>query len=109
MHALIRRRQGLQHGAPWPRQKPTVWAKPNKGVEERHRRDEEAERTSHRTEADAEAALARGVRMYEKLERGEVGRSCGAAAAGARASGSPRTAAEGRGALLGRADAGAGG
>jgi len=62
-------------------------------VEERHKRDEEAERASHRTEADAEAALARGVRMYEKLERGEVGRSCGGAAAGARTTCSSGTAA----------------
>ena len=51
--------------------KPTVWSKPNKGVQERSQRDAVAQ--AGKTEADAQAALERGARMYDQLERGAVG------------------------------------
>lgn len=55
------------------RQKPTVWAKPNKGVNARAARDIELDEISRPTLESARAVLERKAKMYEKLSKGKSG------------------------------------
>ena len=53
--------------------KPTVWARPNKGVKSRAARDIELEAVSKPTLDSARAALERKAKIYDKLKRGKTG------------------------------------
>ncbi|KAG8747302.1 hypothetical protein FRC10_001481 [Ceratobasidium sp. 414] len=53
--------------------KPAVWARQNKGVRDRARRDAELEQVSKPTLESARAALERKAQIYEKLQRGKGG------------------------------------
>lgn len=53
--------------------KPTVWAKPNKGVKDRAARDIELEEISKPTLESARAILERKAQVYEKLSKGKSG------------------------------------
>ena len=55
------------------RQKPTVWARQNKGVTSRASRDVELEEISRPTLDSARAVLERKAKIYEKLRRGKTG------------------------------------
>lgn len=54
-------------------QKPSKWAKPNKGVNQRAARDVELEEISRPTLEAARAALERKAQIYEKLAKGKSG------------------------------------
>jgi hypothetical protein len=54
-------------------QKPTVWARTNKGVQDRAARDVELEAVSKVTVESARAALERKAKVYEKLRKGKSG------------------------------------
>ncbi|KAH8100075.1 hypothetical protein BXZ70DRAFT_202323 [Cristinia sonorae] len=56
-----------------PDKKPTIWAKPNKGVNERASRDIELEAVSKPTLEAARAILERKAAVYEKLSKGKSG------------------------------------
>ncbi|KAF8604226.1 hypothetical protein BDV93DRAFT_522674 [Ceratobasidium sp. AG-I] len=58
-------------GAKRTDKKPTVWARPNKGVHARARRDVELEAISKPTLESARAALERKAQIYDKLQRGK--------------------------------------
>lgn len=53
--------------------KSTTWARSNKGVEARARRDIELEEVSRSTVESARAALERKAQLYEKLRKGKSG------------------------------------
>lgn len=54
-------------------QKPTVWARQNKGLQARASRDVELEAVSRPTLESARAALERKAKIYEKLRKGKTG------------------------------------
>lgn len=54
-------------------QKPTVWARQNKGVKDRASRDIELEEISKPTLESARSALERKAKIYEKLRKGKTG------------------------------------
>ena len=54
-------------------QKPTVWARQNKGVNSRASRDVELEAISKPTLESARAALERKAKIYDKLKKGKTG------------------------------------
>jgi hypothetical protein len=54
-------------------QKPTIWARPNKGVNARAARDIELEAVSKPTLESARAALERKAKIYDKLRQGKTG------------------------------------
>jgi len=54
-------------------QKPTVWARQNKGVKSRASKDIELEEVSRPTIDSARAALERKAKVYEKLRKGKTG------------------------------------
>lgn len=54
-------------------QKPTVWARQNKGLQARASRDIELEAVSRPTLESARAALERKAKIYEKLRKGKTG------------------------------------
>ena len=54
-------------------QKPTIWARPNKGVEARMMRDIEDEAVGKPTLETARAILERKSKVYEKLRKGKSG------------------------------------
>jgi hypothetical protein len=54
-------------------QKPTIWARPNKGVKARAARDIELEAISKPTLESARAALERKAKIYDKLKKGKTG------------------------------------
>ncbi|KAG6878219.1 hypothetical protein C0993_010640 [Termitomyces sp. T159_Od127] len=54
-------------------QKPTVWAKQNKGLQTRAARDVELEAVSKPTLESARAALERKAKIYDKLQKGKTG------------------------------------
>lgn len=54
-------------------QKPTVWAKPNKGVYDRAARDFELNELSRPNLESARAVLERKAKIYEKLSKGKSG------------------------------------
>ncbi|KAG8743385.1 hypothetical protein FRC12_015060 [Ceratobasidium sp. 428] len=53
--------------------KPAIWARQNKGVRDRARRDAELEEVSKPTLESARATLERKAQIYEKLQRGKGG------------------------------------
>ncbi|QRV75163.1 hypothetical protein RhiJN_03178 [Ceratobasidium sp. AG-Ba] len=53
--------------------KPPAWARQNKGVKDRARRDAELEQVSKPTLESARAALERKAQIYDKLQRGKGG------------------------------------
>ena len=55
----------------WPEQKPTVWSRPNKGVNARAARDIELEAVERPTIETSYAILERKSRIYEKLDKGK--------------------------------------
>lgn len=57
----------------WNPQKPTVWARTNKGVHKRAARDIELEVISKPTLESARAILERKAQIYEKLRKGKSG------------------------------------
>jgi hypothetical protein len=54
-------------------QKPTVWARSNKGVQNRAARDTELEEVSKVTIESARVALERKAKVYEQLHKGKSG------------------------------------
>lgn len=54
-------------------QKPTIWARQNKGVASRAGRDVELEEISKPTLDSARAALERKAKIYDKLRKGKTG------------------------------------
>ncbi|KAK0235846.1 hypothetical protein EDD85DRAFT_617666 [Armillaria nabsnona] len=56
-----------------PEKKPTVWARKNKGVNNRAARDIELEAVSKPTLESARAALERKAKIYDKLRKGKSG------------------------------------
>ncbi|PBK75595.1 hypothetical protein ARMSODRAFT_927679 [Armillaria solidipes] len=56
-----------------PDKKPTVWARKNKGVNNRAARDIELEAVSKPTLESARAALERKAKIYDKLRKGKSG------------------------------------
>ncbi|THH31450.1 hypothetical protein EUX98_g2744 [Antrodiella citrinella] len=60
-------------GVQRPGKKPTIWAKPNKGVQGRASRDIELEAISKPTLDTARAILERKVAVYDKLAKGKSG------------------------------------
>lgn len=54
-------------------QKPTVWARSNKGVQNRAARDIELEEVSKVTIESGRAVLERKAKIYEKLRKGKSG------------------------------------
>ncbi|KIP05024.1 hypothetical protein PHLGIDRAFT_74899 [Phlebiopsis gigantea 11061_1 CR5-6] len=60
-------------GTKRPDKKPTIWAKPNKGVKNRAARDIELEEISKPTLDAARAVLERKAQVYEKLRKGKSG------------------------------------
>lgn len=54
-------------------QKPTVWSRPNKGVNARAARDIELEAVSKPVLESARAALERKAKIYDKLRKGKTG------------------------------------
>jgi hypothetical protein len=54
-------------------QKPTVWARQNKGVHSRGARDIELEAVSKPTLESARTALERKAKIYDKLRKGQTG------------------------------------
>ena len=52
-------------------QKPTVWARKNRGVEKRQQKDIELEIKSHKTYNRAIGTLERKVEIYNKLSKGQ--------------------------------------
>ncbi|KAI5982319.1 hypothetical protein EDD15DRAFT_2181060 [Pisolithus albus] len=66
-------RTGVKYLAEAKKAKSTVWARSNKGVEARARRDIELEEVSKSTVESARAALERKARIYEKLKKGKSG------------------------------------
>lgn len=54
-------------------QKPTVWTRSNRGVQNRAARDIELEKVSKVTIESAKAALERKAKLYEKLRQGKSG------------------------------------
>ncbi|TFK40309.1 hypothetical protein BDQ12DRAFT_602657 [Crucibulum laeve] len=63
----------LVGGVKRPDKKPTVWARPNKGVNARAERDIELEAISKPTLESARAALERKAKIYDKLRKGKSG------------------------------------
>ncbi|KAF7312313.1 hypothetical protein MIND_00244300 [Mycena indigotica] len=60
-------------GVKRPDKKPTVWARQNKGVNNRALRDLELEAISKPTLESARAALERKAKIYDKLKKGQTG------------------------------------
>ncbi|KAL4247217.1 Coiled-coil domain-containing protein 174-like protein [Abortiporus biennis] len=60
-------------GVKRPDKKPTIWAKPNKGVANRAARDIELEEISKPTLDTARAILERKAKVYDKLRKGKSG------------------------------------
>ncbi|KAI0701201.1 hypothetical protein BC835DRAFT_1404636 [Cytidiella melzeri] len=56
-----------------PDKKPTIWARPNKGVEARATRDAESDEVSRSTLESAREKLERKSKIYEKLSKGKSG------------------------------------
>ncbi|KAK0500537.1 hypothetical protein EDD18DRAFT_832355 [Armillaria luteobubalina] len=56
-----------------PEKKPTIWARKNKGVNNRAARDIELEAVSKPTLESARAALERKAKIYDKLRKGKSG------------------------------------
>ncbi|KAK0223158.1 hypothetical protein IW262DRAFT_1364979 [Armillaria fumosa] len=56
-----------------PEKKPTIWARKNKGVNNRVARDIELEAVSKPTLESARAALERKAKIYDKLRKGKSG------------------------------------
>lgn len=54
-------------------QKPTVWSRSNKGVQNRAARDIELEEVSKVTIESGRAVLERKAKIYEKLRKGKSG------------------------------------
>jgi len=54
-------------------QKPTIWARQNKGLQSRASRDIELEAISKPTLESARSALERKAKIYEKLRKGKTG------------------------------------
>lgn len=55
----------------WSGQKPTVWSRPNKGVNARAARDIELEAIGRPTIETSYAILERKSRIYEQLDKGK--------------------------------------
>ncbi|KAI6024641.1 hypothetical protein BKA83DRAFT_685078 [Pisolithus microcarpus] len=66
-------RTGAKYLGEAKKAKSTVWARSNKGVEARARRDIELEEVSKSTVESARAALERKAQIYEKLKKGKSG------------------------------------
>lgn len=63
----------LTTGARKPNKKPTVWARSNKGVQDRVSKDIQLEAISKPTLDSARAALERKAKIYDKLRQGKTG------------------------------------
>ncbi|KAG2140111.1 hypothetical protein DEU56DRAFT_798683 [Suillus clintonianus] len=60
-------------GVKRPDKKPTIWTRPNKGVQNRAARDIELEEVSKVTIESGRAVLERKAKVYEKLRQGKSG------------------------------------
>ncbi|KAJ7052633.1 hypothetical protein C8F01DRAFT_998074 [Mycena amicta] len=63
----------LVGGVKRPDKKPTVWARQNKGVNDRASRDSQLEAIARPTLESARAALERKAKIYDKLKKGQTG------------------------------------
>lgn len=71
-HLLLWKFRADVNGIP-THQKPTIWARQNKGVNARAHRDVELEEVAKPTLDSARAALERKAKIYEKLRKGKTG------------------------------------